>query len=77
MSMVSFVATEGMVTGFATVATSTQATGFTGTKTDVSLVGSVLRLTDPETAQTGTYYFDAPLDLGRSQRGNSRPPLKR
>ncbi len=36
---VSFVATEGMVTGFTTVATSTQASGFSGNKTNVALVG--------------------------------------
>ena len=41
---VSFVATEGMVTGFTTVATSTQAAGFTGTKTNVAKVGSAIQL---------------------------------
>lgn len=62
-SMTSFVATEGMVTGFTTVATSTQASGFTGTKTNVSLAGTVLRLTDPTVNLTGTYEFDAPVDM--------------
>lgn len=41
---VSFVATEGMVTGFTTVATSTQAPGFTGIKTNVANVGSAIQL---------------------------------
>lgn len=63
-TMTAFVATEGMVTGFTTVATSTQAPGFTGAKTNVSLVGSVLRLTDPETNLEGEYEFDNPVDMG-------------
>jgi hypothetical protein len=63
-SMTPFVATEGMTTGFTTVATSTQAPGFTGTKTNVSLVGSVLRLTDPEANLEGEYEFDNPVDMG-------------
>ena len=61
--MTPFVATEGMVTGFTTVATSTQAPGFTGTKTDVSLVGAVLRLTDPTVSPIGTYEFAALIDM--------------
>lgn len=63
-SMTPFVATEGMTTDFTTVATSTQAPGFTGTKTNVSLVGSVLRLTDPEANLEGEYEFDNPVDMG-------------
>lgn len=62
-TMTSFLATEGMVTGFTTVATSTQAAAFTGTKTNVSLVGSVLRLTDPTASLTGSYAFSTYLDM--------------
>jgi hypothetical protein len=62
--MVGFVATEGMTTGFTTVATSTQAPGFTGTKTNVSVSGSVLRLTDPEVNLEGEYEFDNYVDMG-------------
>jgi Putative phage tail protein len=43
-SMASFVATEGLVTGYTTVATSTQAPTFTGTKTNVAVVSSALQL---------------------------------
>ncbi|WP_176451964.1 host specificity protein J [Rhodoferax sp. TH121] len=50
----SFIATEGMVTGFNTVATSTQAPGFTGTKTNTAVVGGVLRL------DTALMFDDAP-----------------
>ncbi|GAB1719297.1 MAG: hypothetical protein NTAFB09_10280 [Nitrosospira sp.] len=63
-SMTLFVATEGMTTGFTTIATSTQAPGFTGTKTNVSVSGSVLRLTDPEANLEGEYEFDNPVDMG-------------
>jgi hypothetical protein len=63
-SMTPFLATEGMVTGFTTVATTTQAPGFTGTKTNVSVSGSVLRLTDPETNLEGEYEFDNYVDMG-------------
>jgi hypothetical protein len=62
-SMTPFVATEGMTTGFTTVATSTQAPGFTGTKTNVTVAGSVLRLTDPSVSTTGSYAFSAYLDM--------------
>ncbi|MEY2653656.1 MAG: hypothetical protein RLZZ524_684 [Pseudomonadota bacterium] len=41
---VSFVATEGMVTGWTTVATSTQQTAFTGTKSNCAVVDGALRL---------------------------------
>jgi hypothetical protein len=63
-SMTPFVATEGMTTGFTTVAMSTQALGFTGTKTNVTVSGSVLRLTDPEANLEGEYEFDNPVDMG-------------
>ncbi len=81
---VSFVATEGMVTGFTTVATSTQGSGFTGAKTNIAKVGAVIQL-DGTTlidsmatniddwpfidslggiSATGSYAFDAYLDMG-------------
>jgi predicted phage tail protein len=40
----SFIATEGMVTGFNTVATSTQAPGFIGAKDGVSVIDEALRI---------------------------------
>ena len=43
-SMTSFVATEGMVTGFTTVATSIQHPGFTGARTNVAVVDGILKL---------------------------------
>lgn len=63
-TMTGFVATEGMTTGFTTVATSTQAAGFTGAKTNVSVSESVLQLTSHAVAQTGEHLFNAPLDMG-------------
>ena len=62
-NMLAFVATEGMLTGFTTVGTSTQASGFTGAKTDVSVAGGLLSLTDPATSLTGSYAFDTYMDL--------------
>lgn len=43
-NMVSFVATEGLVTGYTTVATSTQHPTFTGAKTNTAVVDSALQL---------------------------------
>lgn len=43
-SFASFVATEGLVTGFTTVATTTQQTAFTGAKTNVANAGSAIQL---------------------------------
>ena len=43
-TMASFVATEGMVTGFTTVGTSTQAPTFPGAKTNAAVVDGALRL---------------------------------
>lgn len=43
-SSASFVVTEGMVTGFTTLATSTQHAAFTGAKTNVALDGTVIKL---------------------------------
>lgn len=40
----SFVATEGLVSGFTTVATSTQQTAFAGAKTNVAKVGNAIQL---------------------------------
>ena len=40
----SFVATEGMVTGWTTVATTTQQTAFAGSKTNTAVVGGALQL---------------------------------
>ena len=62
-NMASFVMTEGMITGFTIVGTSTQAATFTGTKTNLSLVGSALQLTDPAASLTGEYLFSTYLDL--------------
>lgn len=75
-TIASFVATEGMTTGFTTVATSTQAPGFTGAKTNVSLVGAVLRLTDPSVSLTGEYEFTAPLDMGTVEPRRFEADLK-
>ena len=63
LNMLAFVVTEGMITGFTTVGTSTQAATFTGVKTNVSLVGSVLQLTDPAVSLTGEYLFSTYMDL--------------
>jgi hypothetical protein len=45
----SFVATEGMVTGWTTVATSTQQAAFTGAKTNTAVVGGALQLDSAST----------------------------
>ena len=58
-SMVSFVSTEGLLTGFTTVATLSEHTSFTGTKTNLTATASVLRLTDPSSDLTGEYEFSA------------------
>jgi hypothetical protein len=57
---VSFVATEGMVSGFTTVATSTQEPTFSGTKTDTTVVSGALEL---DSATSGSYAFAAAVDL--------------
>jgi predicted phage tail protein len=82
--MVSFVATEGMVTGFNTVATSVQHPDFEGAKNGTSAFAGHLQLSSSETigsmpglvstwpkisslggiTQSGTYEFDAVMDLG-------------
>lgn len=58
-----FVATEGMVTGFTTVATSTQDPGFSGSKTNLTVVSNTLRLDTLGTDATGSYLFAAALDM--------------
>jgi len=85
-SMTAFVATEGMVTGFNTVGTSTQHPDFTGAKTNIAFDGDLggIKLdgttliddmvTDIDdwpfidglggVSGTGSYAFDAALDLG-------------
>lgn len=64
-SAVSFVATEGMVTGWTTVATSTQQPTFSGTKTNTVVVSSALQLDSSGGAilPTGSYAFSAAVDL--------------
>lgn len=59
----SFVATEGLVTGFTTVATSTQDPGFSGSKTNLTVVSNTLRLDALSTNATGSYAFSAALDM--------------
>lgn len=62
-AMVDFVVTEGMVTGFTTVATSTQHATFTGSKTNTVVSGSVLQLDALSANATGSYAFSAALDM--------------
>jgi len=56
----SFVATEGLVTGFTTVANSTQDPAFSGTKTNCTVVSSALQITSGLTA---SYDFTTYLDM--------------
>jgi len=58
-----FEATDGMVTGFTTVATSAQAPGFTGTKTGTVLDGGLTALRLTAVPSSGEYLFAAPMDL--------------
>lgn len=60
---VSFVMTEGMVTGFTTIATSTQEPTFSGSKTDTHVVSNELQL---DSAVSGSYEFDTYVDLTTS-----------
>jgi predicted phage tail protein len=82
-SAASFVASEGMVTGWTTVGSSVQHSAFLGAKSNITLVGSGIRLTGATLiddiallidswpridslggiAATGSYEFDAALDL--------------
>lgn len=65
-SAASFVVTEGMVTGFTTVATSTQHATFTGSKTNTVVDGSVLQIDTLGIDATGSYDFSAALDMTTS-----------
>lgn len=65
-AMVDFVVTEGMVTGFTTVATSTQHAAFTGTKTNTVVSGSVLQIDTLGVDAVGSYEFSAALDMTTS-----------
>jgi hypothetical protein len=58
-----FEVTEGMLSGLTTVATSTQAPGFTGSKTNITLDGGLggVRLT--AVPGTGEYLFNTHIDL--------------
>ncbi len=59
-TIVSFVATEGLVTGFTTVGTVTEDPTFLGTKTNTTVVSSTLRLNG---TLTGSYEFNTVMDL--------------
>ena len=65
-SAASFVVTEGMVSGFTTVATSTQQATFTGSKTNTVVDGSVLQIDTLGIDATGSYDFSAALDMTTS-----------
>jgi hypothetical protein len=54
VSMTSFVATEGMVSGFTTLTTITEDSAFGGAKTDVAKVGSAIQLDVAHLALPGT-----------------------
>lgn len=59
VSAVSFVATEGLVTGFSTVGTLTEHAAFTGAKTNVALVGAGIQLDTAGLFDAGIGLFDA------------------
>ncbi len=56
---VSYVLTEGMVTGWDTVATSTQHTAFTGSKTNTAVVGGALQIDSASTIDSMVTSIDA------------------
>ena len=56
---VSFVATEGMVTGWSIVTTTTQQPAFTGTKTNTAVVGGALQLESVSTIDSMGTSIDA------------------
>ena len=56
---VSFVATEGMVTGWSIVATTTQQTAFAGAKTNTAVVGAALQLESVSTIDSMGTSIDA------------------
>ena len=55
----SFVATEGLVTGFTTVGTLTENAAYTGAKTNVALVGSGIQLDTTTLFDSGSGSFDS------------------
>lgn len=56
---VSFVATEGMVTGFTTVGTLTENAAYTGAKTNVALVGAGIQIDTTTLFDSGSGSFDS------------------
>jgi hypothetical protein len=58
--MISYVATEGLVTGFSTVGSLIEDPTFPGSKTDTVVVSTTLEL---DGTLTGSYLFDTHLDL--------------
>jgi hypothetical protein len=58
-AMVSFVATEGLVTGFTTVATTTQSPTFAGAKANTAVVSAALQLDTAAAFDSSTGLFDA------------------
>ena len=58
-----FVATEGLVTGFTTVANSTQDSTFPGTLTDLIIDSGQLEIASTGSPLIGTYEFDTYLDM--------------
>jgi len=60
---VSFPVTEGMVTGWTTVATSTQNPTFSGTKTNAVVASDQLMIDALSAGATGSYAFSAVMDL--------------
>lgn len=60
---VSFTLTEGMVTGWTTVATSTQHPTFSGTKTNAVVSSDQLQIDALSAGATGSYAFSAAMDL--------------
>jgi hypothetical protein len=68
-SMASFVAAEGMVTGFNTVASNTQSPAFSGSKTGVAAVGGALLLDTIATFDSVGGLFDSATGLFDSYGG--------
>lgn len=60
---VSFVLTEGMITGFTTVGTQTEAPGFTGTKLNCAVAAAKLSLSSGELFDAHTGNFDSQAGL--------------
>lgn len=64
LNAASFVVTEALVTGWTTVFTSTQHTGFTGTKTNCTVTAGILYLDSGQLS--AEYLFSARLDMTTS-----------